>query len=114
MAKENTDTKAKKGTTAKKTSTNSQAKKATPKAKTSAAKKNTPKVNVTSHENTKAAAYAKEMAELQEELTKVKAEKSKAQKDAELFRLRFNSMLVVIAILVVIIIGIFCWTQVEV
>ena len=44
----------------------------------------------------------------------MKAKEAKAVKDAELFRLRFNSMLVVIAILIVIIIGFVCWNFVEV
>ena len=114
MARENTDTKAKKSVAPKKKSTNTKSIKTTTKAKTSTAKKSAPKTVKVTSEAPKKATFEKQIAEVQAELTKMKAKEAKAVKDAELFRLRFNSMLVVIAILIVIIIGFVCWNFVEV
>ena len=97
MTKKNIDTKEKKTTT---------------KVKKTSLKEDTKKVKKTPVKEEKND-LVKKVESIQEELDKMKNAKAEAIKEVQLFQTRFNAMLVVIAILMVVIIGIICYNFID-
>ena len=97
MTKKNIDTKEKKTTT---------------KVKKTSLKEDAKKVKKTPVKEGKDD-LVKKVESIQEELDKMKNAKAEAIKEVQLFQTRFNAMLVVIAILMVVIIGIICYNFID-
>lgn len=97
MTKKNIDTKEKKTTT---------------KVKKTSLKEDAKKVKKTPVKEGKDD-LVKKVESIQEELDKMKNAKAEAVKEVQLFQTRFNAMLVVIAILIVVIIGIICYNFID-
>ena len=97
MTKKNIDTKEKKTTT---------------KVKKTSLKEDAKKVKKTPVKEGKDD-LVKKVESVQEELDKMKNAKAEAIKEVQLFQTRFNAMLVVIAILMVVIIGIICYNFID-